>query len=201
MSTPVTQTAAAEPLEAGGQAERSPFLSGPPRSGELSPFAQKLAAQCFIWLASIVVFGSTADFAAKRNQCGGLCRFGIATGVISFFITSAILVGHYLTWSSKVDKGSWFSSAAEKRYMFMLAIWWTAGVSCLSAFEKSQESLSIPVPHTSNMAIMFGWLAFFGSIYGAYKAYHSQKEEQKSFVYAQILSMQQTEEEEYANFS
>lgn len=125
---------------------------------------------------------------------------GIATGVLSFLATTVILVGHYLTWSSKVDKSSWFSAAAEKRYMFGLALWWTVGVSCLSAFGKVDEFL-FPEWHTSGLAIIFGWLAFFGSIYGTYKAYHSQREEQKSLVYAQILSMQQTEEEEYANFS
>lgn len=199
MASPASQTANAEPLEAGGRTERSPFLSGPPRSGELSPFAQKLAAQCFIWLASIVVFGSTADFATSNNRCSSLCRFGIATGVLSFIATTLILVAHYLTWSSKVHKSSWFSSAAEKRIMFGLAIWWTVGVSCLSAFGKADGNTA--VRHTSELAIMFGWLAFFGSIYGTYKAYHSQREEQKSLVYAQILSMQQTEEEEYANFS
>lgn len=179
--------------------DHSAFLSGPPRSGELSPFAQMIAAQAFIWLASIVVFGSTADFAVKHKDfCLHQCRFNIAAGVLSFFGMSFLLTGHYLTLSNNMAKGSWFSSRAETRYMIVLVFWWTVGASCLSAFVDVR---GIPASQTTKLATMFGWLAFFGSIFGAYKAYHSEQEEKRSLRYAQIVSLQATEEEEYANFS
>lgn len=195
MTSPVRATNDLELAE-----QRTPFLSGPPRSGELTPFAEKIAAQAFVWLASIVVFGSTANFASTIDVCESLCRFGIATGVVSFLFTSGMLLAHYLTWSNKIDKGTWFSSGAETKYMYFLLLWWTIGVACLSSLVDFKGT-GIPARHTSGLAIMFGWLAFFASIYGAYKAYHSEKEEQRSLRYAQIMSLQATEEEEYANFS
>lgn len=165
----------------------------------MSPFAQKIAAEFIIWLASIVVFGSTADFSSSIDRCSVLCGLSIASGVISFFATSSILVGHYLIWSLTITKNAWMSSSAELNYMIALVLLWTVGVSILSAYEGEAN---IPVPHTSRLAIAFGWFAFFSSIFGAYKAYHSQKEEQKNLIYQQNLSMQQAEEEEeYANFS
>lgn len=201
MSTPASRTAAAEPLTGGGDMERSPFLSPPPRSGQLSPHAQKIAAEVVIWLASVVVFGSTANFATVTERCRPLCRFAIVTGVFSCFLTTAILGGHCLTWSSRVSKNSWMSSSAELSYMIALVVWWTVGVSTLSAYGGNGD-IKFPVPHTSHLAIAFGWLAFFSSIFGAYKAYHAQKEEQKILIYQQNLSLQQAEEEEeYANFS
>lgn len=82
--------------------------------------------------------------------------------------------------------------------MFILVFWWTIGASCLSAFFNAG---GVPVRQTTGLGQTFGWLAFFASIFGAYKAYHARKEEQMSLRYAQIVSNQATEEEEYANFS
>lgn len=189
--------------------ENAAFLSGPPRSGQLSLFAQKLITQCFIWLASAVVLGSTADFArdAPDSNCNILCILSILVGVFSFFFCTLILVGHILVWSGKIDNSKWFSPGAstEKHFMSFLTFLWVFGVSFLSAHKDV-----VPVegtngeeenPHTTGLAIIFGWLALFAAIIGTYKAYHAQKEEMKSLRYAQILSMQATEEEEYANFS
>lgn len=78
--------------------------------------------------------------------------------------------------------------------MSTLTFWWVLGVAFLSAYKDA-------IPHTTGLAIIFGWLAFFAAIFGTYKAYHAQKEEVKSLRYAQVISMQATEEEEYANFS
>lgn len=185
-----------------GLEERAAFLSAAPRSGDLSPFAQKLAAQAFVWICSVVVFGSTIDYTSKDyTTCSALCRYAIAAGILSFLFTSAMLIGQYLTWSNYIDKSSWLSPSAEKRGFILLMIWWAIGVATLSALEPSPLNNRVPVAHTSKVAVIFGWLAFFGSIYGAYKAYHSGKEEQRSLHYAQIMSIQATEEEEYANFS
>lgn len=184
--------------------EQGAFLSGAPRSGQLSPFAQKLAAESFVWLCSVVVFGNTIDFSAKAQYsvtCTSMCHFAIATGFISLLISSVILLGQYLAWTNKVDKSGWFSSGAEMKGMIFLSVWWAIGVAFLSALEPSRVNDRRPVPHASNVSIFFGWLAFFGSIFGAYKAYHAEKEEQRSVHYAHIMSIQATEDEEFANFS
>lgn len=176
-------------------AERAAFLSSAPRSGQLSPIAHVFAAQAFIWLCSIVVFGSMADFAENSGgSCQSICKTNIAIGVLSFFFTSVLLVLQYLNWSNKISQSSWFSPTSfNMRALITLIAWWTIGVSTLSA-------VRIPAQATG-LATFFGWLAFFACIFGAYKAYHSSKEEQRSLHYAQIMSMQATEEEEYANFS
>ncbi len=162
------------------------FLSGPPRSGELSTFAQKLLGECFVWLASMVVFGSTVNLVANNGQCAGLCKYAIATGIISVLITSLLLLGHYLTWTTKMDRSSWFTSVAEMRFMAVLVVWWGAGVGGLSAVTRSPTQTSLkmfaPVSHASGVGIFFGWLAFFGSIYTTFKAYHASKEEQRALI-------------------
>lgn len=182
--------------------QRGPFFSHEPRSGELSLFAQKLAAEAFVCLCSVVVFGSTANFSRIPGiTCTPLCRFGIATGVVSFFISAIILVGQYLAWINRVEKTGWFSANAEKKGMIFLSIWWIIGAACLSALEP-QGDTNIPVGHSSGIGIMFGWLALFGSIVGAYKSYHSQKEEERTVQDAQQLSLRAAnDDEEFANFS
>lgn len=174
--------------------ERAAFLSNFPRSGVLSPFAYVLAAEAFIWLGSIVVFGSMADFAQNGLfSCQALCKTNIAIGVLSFFFTSVLLVLHYLNWTSKTSKSTWFSPSFNMRALVTLTAWWTIGVSTLSAVRIG--------PQATNLAVFFGWLTFFACIFGAYKSYHSAREEQKSLQYAQVMSIQAAEEEEYANFS
>lgn len=186
--------------------ERAAFLSGPPRSGELSPFAQKLAAQIFIWLCSLVVFGSTLEFSSDDDkECSKLCKFHIVTGLISFLFSSSLLISHYLTWSNKVEKTAWFSGKAELRSMVCLTVLWICGAAALSAIEKCDKDCDTgPDPelqeHARGLAIIFGWLALFACVFGSYKTYHTSKEDQKSLRYAQVMSMQAAEEEEYANF-
>lgn len=186
--------------------EHAAFLSDPPRSGQLSLFAQKLATQCFIWLASVVVFGSTADF-ATGSTCNLLCILSISVGVCSFLLCTLILVGQIFVWIGWIEASTFLSPSAEKHYMSSLTFLWVFGVSFLSAHRGTRspfpgnETELIAVAHTTGLAIIFGWLAFFAAIFGTYKAYHAQKEEMKSLRYAQILSMRASEEEEYANFS
>lgn len=182
--------------------ERTAFLSSAPRSGELSPFAQKVAAEVFVWIASIVVFGATIDFPLRNDlNRTPLNNFAIATSVISFIISSSIVAGQCLALTDRVGRSGWFSDASEKKSMMFLAFWWTIGAACLSALEPHPILKTLPVPHTSGIGIMFGWLALFASIFGAYKAYHAEKEEQRSLHYAQAMSMQAAEDEEFANFS
>lgn len=181
---------------------RDPFLSTAPRSGELSLFAQKLVAEAFVWLCSIIVVGSTVDFSSRSKiGCTSLCGFGIATGVVSVLISSIILFGQYLAFTNRVDKGGWFSSVAEKKSMMFLTVWWAIGVATLSAVEPHPQLRRTPVLHTTHVGILFGWLAFFVSIFGAYKAHHAGKEEQHSLHFAQVMSIQAAEDDEYANFS
>lgn len=213
----------------------TPFLSqGPPRSGEISTFAQKLLGECFVWLCSMVVFGSTVNLLiSKEGQCNHLCGYAIATSVISVIITSFLLFGHWLTWSSKLDRGSWFNSNTEKNFMGFLMFWWAVGVGGLSAVmmeevttemwkpvanavNKTVGNLTtttcalIKVPdkvvavHASDVGIFFGWLAFFGSIYTTFKAFHTSKEEQRTLAYSShpynFAQGNPEEEDHYANF-
>lgn len=179
--------------------DKGAFLSSSPRSGHLSPFGQKVAAQAFVWLASIVVFGATSDFSREIDKCNSLCGYAIATGVVSFIFCSLILLAHYLLLIGRIDRDGWFTNAAEMRFMIALVVWWGPGVGGLSALLRNSRGES---PHTNGVAIFFGWLAFFASIYGAFKAYHSKKEEESYFNHYQQLSIQaENEEEHYANFS
>lgn len=212
----------------------TPFLSqGPPRSGEISTFAQKLLGECFVWLSSMVVFGSTVNLLISNNgKCNHLCGYAIATSIISVIVTSFLLFGHWLTWSSKLDRGSWFNSNTEKNFMGFLMVWWAFGVGGLSAVaveEKitkvftlvdnttkltnitkvvqcnAKETLDrIEVKHASDVGIFFGWLAFFGSIYTTFKAFHTSKEEQRTLAFrSHPYSFAQgtaEDEDHYANF-
>lgn len=182
--------------------DKTAFLSSAPRSGELSPFAQKVAAEVFVWVASIVVFAGSINFPLANDlKATSLNRFAIATSVISFIICSSILLGQFLSMTNRVGRTGWFSEASEKKSLVFLSLWWAIGVAFLSALEPHPFVERIPVPHTTGVAIMFGWLAFFASIFGAYKAYHTEKEEQRSLHYAQAMSIQAAEDEEFANFS
>lgn len=176
------------------------FLSGAPRSGELSPYAQKVATETFVWLASMVVFGATSDFARVRGTCNPLCAYGIVTGLFSFILASGLLTGHYMCWVGKMDRhNGWFTNAVEMRLMSALVIWWGAGVGGLSAVYRNSRG---PALHTSNVAIFFGWLAFFASIYGAYKAYHNKREDQSYLsLHQQMAAEAANEEDHYANYS
>jgi hypothetical protein len=182
-----------------GAPEKGAFLSGPPRSGELSPFAQKVATQAFVWLASIIVFGATSDVAHASGKCNSLCMYGIVAGVVSFIFSSFLLVAHYMCLMGRMDRNGWFTSAAERRFMIALAMWWGPAVGGLSALLRNDVG---PSPHTNGVAIFFGWLAFFGSIYGAYKCYHVQQEEESYLSLHQQMTIEaENNDEEYANFS
>lgn len=179
------------------------FLSGPPRSGELSPFAQKFAAQVLVWLCSMIVFGATADFARIGNRCNSLCVYGLLTGVFSFIFCSLILGAHWMCWAGRMDRHGWFTSAAERRLMTALVVWWGPGVGGLSAVLRNPgPPWRGAVPHTSGVGIFFGWVAFFGSIYGAYKCYHVQQEEKSYISLHQRMAVEaENDDDEYANFS
>lgn len=174
--------------------ERAAFLSAPPRSGEFSPYAQKLGTQAFVWLCSIVVFGSAANFNFEvEGKCLGLCRFSIAAGAVSFSCLTLLLIGHILVGTRKLDRSSWLSSDTEKRFMTILAFWWAIASATASAISNKE-------PYRPTLPFVFSWLAFFGSMVASYKAYHASKEEMKSLSYTRQLNLEAAEEEEYANF-
>jgi hypothetical protein len=175
------------------------FLSGAPRSGEVSPYAQKVSTEAFVWLASLVVFAGTADYSRSVGTCNALCGYGIAVGIVSFIFASLILLAHCFVWLGRIDRNGWFTNAAEMRFMVALVIWWGPGVGGLSAVNHGSSGV---VYHTSGLALFFGWLAFFATIYGAYKAYHSKMEEQSYLSLHQQMSIEaENEEEHYANFA
>lgn len=200
--------------------ERVAFLSDTPRSGELSPFAQKLAAEAFLLLCSIVVFGSVANYADsagnKQNDCSHLCKFHIGHGAISCILCLIAIVPQVLMFFNYLDN-PWASPRMERHLMMLLTFWWVFGVACLSAYEngktdtllgvaclpnnKVRGALSLGNGHAPYIAVFFGWLAFFATILGAYKAYHAEREEEWSLHHAKVLSMKAAEDEPYANLS
>ncbi|CAN8070749.1 unnamed protein product [Agarophyton chilense] len=172
---------------------------GTPRSGEISLYAQKIVCEAFVCLCSIVVFGSTSDFASSTDRCSSLCAASIVFAVVSFLTAGTLLAFHFFQWKGKTEVMAWYTSQREKQAMFGLAVWWIFGVSILSCVENT--ALPVVVPHTSEIAIFFGWLAFFGSIYGAYKAHNAREEERLTLQFEENFATQAAEEEEYANFS
>lgn len=177
------------------QEERAPFLSAPPTSGELSPFAQKLAAVVFVWFCSLVVFFTSADLSRQTETCNAACAVVTAFGVVSFAFLSIMLLGHCLMWNNTIDRSSFLTSSAEMRIMMLFAIWWIACAALASS------EVDISKPHATGVTIAFAWLCVFGSIFGSYKAYHATQEDSKSLHDQQARSFLATEEEEYANFS
>ena len=191
------------PYEKGADAsveERAAFLSPPPRSGEFSPFAEKIILEALVWLCSIVVFATCADMSkskasegCRRCNCGGRCIASLVMGLLSFFLLSALLGRHILVACNKMNSSSWFSSAREKHLMMFLALWWAIIAAVASAYDDIESTFPV-------LAFVFSWAAFFGCVVGSYKAYHSEKEEMKGIAYTRQLNIQAAEDEEYANF-
>lgn len=146
--------------------ESTEILVGPPRSGHFSVYAYKICAQSFVWLCSIVVWGSVVNVFAILKKCNTNCIFQLAFSFIAWIAVSSILVLNLLAENSSRWRNSCFSHGVEAQLTAVLIILWIPVVSTAS-------SPDFPYPVTT----WFAWLGFFGSIYATYKAYHSFKEQ------------------------
>lgn len=149
-----------------GKPKATDILAPPPRSGQVSVYAQKLTALAFVWLCAIVVWGHVTNFAHASGSCAGNCSLQIAIGVIAWVYTSILLVLNYLTESGSMSRTGMFSHGLEVQLIAGLVLIWTPAVGSVST-----------VGNASPVTVWFAWLGFFGSIYATYKAYHSFKEE------------------------
>ena len=130
---------------------------------------RKLTALAFVWLCSIVSWGHAANIASVIGKCTARCGFQVTIGVVSWVYTSVLLVLNYLTESDRLSRTGCFSHGMEVQLMAALIILWIPGVGAASVADLESPS--------SVVSIWFAWLAFFGSIFTTYKAYHSFKEE------------------------
>mmetsp|Transcript_10706 Transcript_10706/g.22754 ORF Transcript_10706/g.22754 Transcript_10706/m.22754 type:complete len:179 (-) Transcript_10706:574-1110(-) len=143
-------------------------MKAPQERSRISPYAMKLVVQVTMWMSSIIVFGSTAELSSNRGTCNAACGYAVAVGVISFLHLTLLLLCNFLTEINRLSRQTWFSHQFETFNMYLLVFWWTPGVANIASV-RSQ---------TPGPGQVFGFVAFFGSMYGSFKAYHSHKEEQ-----------------------
>jgi len=90
-----------------------------------------------------------------------------------FFLTLVLLL-NYLSVNGSLSRRGWFSHRSEMKLMLILTLWWTAGIGGVSCVDGNvNDSVS------TGVGIVASWLAFFGSIFGTYKAYHALKEDEE----------------------
>ncbi len=150
----------------GGKSKATEILAPPPASGSISVYAQKLTSIAFVVLCSTVVFGHESNLAFARNYCSGLCRWHIALGIGSFFYSLVLLVLNHLAEGGRISRDGCFTHGREVHLILVLVLSWTFGVITVSTYQGGD-----------GIVMWFTWLAFFGSIYSTFKAYHSFKEE------------------------
>lgn len=77
-----------------------------------------------------------------------------------------LLVANYFAEGRRNWREGWFTHGREFYLIGLLVVVWLPGVATVSSHEGGD-----------NLQRWFTWLAFFGSIYASFKAYHSYKEE------------------------
>ncbi|KAA8495312.1 hypothetical protein FVE85_1467 [Porphyridium purpureum] len=157
----------------GSKMEVSRTLESSP-SGDLSPYAQKIISESFVWLASLIVWGSGCDFATKYNRgtpvdgtCNGICVWQIICGLMSWLFMTFILVMNFMCETGRASRYGWFSHKFEMQLLFVPCLIWIPGVAAISA----RDSPAV------GSAVFFSWMCFAGSFYAATKAYRSFREE------------------------
>mmetsp|Transcript_18222 Transcript_18222/g.31584 ORF Transcript_18222/g.31584 Transcript_18222/m.31584 type:complete len:179 (-) Transcript_18222:269-805(-) len=152
----------------------------------VSPYGLKLCTQVVMWVSSIIVFGSTAQ-AHTNGSCDASCGYAIATGVISFIHLTLLLFFNLMCELSRLSRQGWFTHHFEAYNMYLLVFWWIPGVSNIAQYRT-------PSPGTGQF---FAFIAFFGSLYGSLKAYHSYKEEElRRTLYQEQKDRESMEEEQ-----
>lgn len=107
-----------------------------------------ISCYLFVWISSIVVFGGAADVASVAGHCNGYCGFSIACGVLSFLITSTVLI-FYLFQLERILKFEYIPIA-------FLVLLWAAGTGVISSVNG--EKVNTPV------SVAFSWLSLIGSL-------------------------------------
>uniref|UniRef100_A0A7S0ZEG6 MARVEL domain-containing protein n=1 Tax=Timspurckia oligopyrenoides TaxID=708627 RepID=A0A7S0ZEG6_9RHOD len=129
------------------------------------PYAIKLMVQVTMWIASIIVFGSTSQ--ANGNGCSTQCAYAITTGLLSFIFLSFLLIFNFLAEINRLSRQVWFTYQFEAFCMYLLILWWIPGVANIASVRSA----------TPGNGEVFAFVAFFGSIYGSFKAYHTYVED------------------------
>lgn len=142
-------------------------LLGPsPVSGSISVYAQKLTSLAFVTLCSTVVAGHEGNYASAFGKCPRLCRWHITLGVFSLVYSLSLLLANHLAEGRRISREGWFTHGREVHLIGILAVFWLFGACTVSTHNGGDQIVR-----------WFTWLAFFGSIYATFKAYHSFKEE------------------------
>jgi len=155
---------------------------------QISPYQQKLATQLVVWVASIVVWGSTLDvmfFLERRTgvlRCNGYCVCNFIFGGLSFLFLSMVLFFNYQCETKRMSRDGWFSELNELYMMYALTAWWIPGV----ALSSNTENFITAVGET------FAYFAMFGSVACCFTAYRSLR---ASARLAEHLSMLAEEQE------
>mmetsp|Transcript_5279 Transcript_5279/g.10827 ORF Transcript_5279/g.10827 Transcript_5279/m.10827 type:complete len:186 (-) Transcript_5279:2404-2961(-) len=150
--------------------KQNQILTAKTRTGDLAPYAQKLAAEFFVFLSSLITLGATADFARVAGSCGSACRYVLIVGLVSTVILSLILIFNYLGEMNKLSRQGWYSHRFEMRLLgFVAILCWVPGAATIS----SRSTLI-----TTGTGVTFGWLSFFGCLYATYTCYRAMKEEE-----------------------
>eukprot|EP00171_Calliarthron_tuberculosum_P007310 IDg7310t1 len=150
----------------GGKTKPTELLGPPPVSGSISVYAQKLTSLAFVTLCSTVVAGHEANFASAFGNCKSSCQLHITLGVFSFVFSLSLLFANRLAEGRTISREGWFSHRHEMYLIGVLIVVWLIGVGSVSSQDRGEE-----------LVRWFAWLAFFGSMYATFKAYHSSKEE------------------------
>eukprot|EP00184_Porphyridium_aerugineum_P000137 CAMPEP_0184693072 /NCGR_PEP_ID=MMETSP0313-20130426/1370_1 /TAXON_ID=2792 /ORGANISM="Porphyridium aerugineum, Strain SAG 1380-2" /LENGTH=194 /DNA_ID=CAMNT_0027151033 /DNA_START=136 /DNA_END=720 /DNA_ORIENTATION=- len=142
-------------------------FEGKARTGDLSPYAQKIVAEAFVWLCSLIVWGAAADECTQLGGCDGFAGWQVACGILSWLFMSFILFMNYVCESGKSSRYGWFSHRFEMQMLIFPCLLWVPGVATTSS--RNSEA--------SGVAVFFAWLAFLGSFWSVLKAYFSFREE------------------------
>ncbi len=154
-----------------GKSKSNQILAPPPESGRISVYAQKLTSLAFVVLCSVVFFGHEANRAGALKQCSHMCRWHIALGLFTFIYSAILLLANHLAEGRRISRDGWFTHGREVHLIALLFVLWTLGVITVSTKDGGD-----------GVTLWFAWLAFFGSAYATFKAYHSFKEEDQPSV-------------------
>jgi len=150
----------------GVKSKSQQILGPPPTSGTISVYVQKLTSLAFVTLCSVVFFGHQANLSAVTGECAEMCRWHISLGVFAAVYGLLLLTANYMGEKQQISRDGWFTHGREVHLIAILVLIWTLGVVTVSTRNKG----------TDGLMTCFAWMAFFGSLFATFKAYHSFKE-------------------------
>lgn len=180
------------------------MLSQSSRNSHLTPYAHMVLSECFLLIASLVVFGGTWDLSGTTGVCKPECVYGIISSVGAAIITGVMVMVHIavaLAWMGSRP----ISLKTESSFLTLLLVFWIPTVSSLSAVRgviTVPESFPRPVVlPTSGSGLFFSWLYAFVCVYANWQAYRASKEEAAMEAAKARADMVPEDEETFANFS